>query len=119
MDREVLRNRGLLWKRQFAGNDGADGLATDEEGNVFITGFTDGSLFGPNQGDHDAWVKKYSPAGAVLWKRQLGTPGFDAGWLSQPTSKGGVYIAGATSGINRRRQPGRGRRVHCEVRPGP
>lgn len=90
----------LLWKRQpgTPKDEAAEGVATDEEGDVFITGRTSGSLAGPNQGSDDAWIKKYSPAGAVLWKRQIGTPSYDVTWGIATDGKGGVYIAGVTGG---------------------
>ena len=65
----------VLWKRQLgtADYDYAFGVATDAAGNVYLTGWTGGSLGGANRGRHDAWVAKYDAAGHVLWKRQLGT----------------------------------------------
>jgi hypothetical protein len=50
------------WKRQLgtADNDAAFGVATDGDGNVYLTGGTSGSLGGPNRGSFDAWVAKYS-----------------------------------------------------------
>ncbi|MEH1970981.1 MAG: SBBP repeat-containing protein [Nostoc sp.] len=41
------------------GNDLSLAAATDPSGNVFITGYTTGPLFGTNQSSTDAWVAKY------------------------------------------------------------
>lgn len=44
--------------------DVATGVAVDANGNIFITGFTSGSLGGNvNQGDYDAFVIKYDSSG--------------------------------------------------------
>jgi hypothetical protein len=52
----------LRWTRQLGTADGdwASGVATDGDGNVYITGSTMGSLGGPNQGYEDAWIAQYS-----------------------------------------------------------
>ena len=48
------------WRRQLGTEIGDDayGVATDAAGNVYLTGYTDGSLGGPNRGSGDAWVAK-------------------------------------------------------------
>jgi hypothetical protein len=91
----------LRWKRQLgtAALDVADGVAVDGDGNLYISGSTAGSLGGPFQGGFDAWVAKYSAAGALRWKRQLGTSGLDVAWASAAADgDGNVYIAGWTDG---------------------
>ena len=53
----------LLWKRELGTESSfvlAFGVATDTAGNVYLTGWTTGSLGGANRGDSDAWVAKYS-----------------------------------------------------------
>jgi len=67
--------------RQF-GTDHSDeawDVAVDELGNVYVTGHTYGDLDGPSQGDADAFVRKYSPRGELLWGYQGGTPAGDFG----------------------------------------
>jgi hypothetical protein len=51
-----------LWVQQLGTkeSDGASVVATDGNGNVYIAGGTAGSLGGPNHGETDAWVAKYS-----------------------------------------------------------
>jgi Beta-propeller repeat len=90
----------LRWKRQLgtAKGDGAFGVATDRDGNVYIAGDTDGSFGGPNQGVSDAWVAKYSATGALRWKRQLGTSLVDWATGVATDGDGNVYIAGQTGG---------------------
>jgi hypothetical protein len=76
------------WVRQLGKslNDISAGVATDGEGNVYITGYTSGSLGGANEGDYDAFVAKYSTDGTLLWKQQLGTSDRDFAWASRPTA---------------------------------
>jgi hypothetical protein len=57
--------------------DQSNGVSADGLGNVYISGFTGGSLVGPNAGESDAFVSKYDAAGALQWTRQLGTSGGD------------------------------------------
>ena len=40
--------------------------------NVIVTGYTNGSLFGTNQGSNDVFVVKYSTNGSQVWAKQFG-----------------------------------------------
>jgi hypothetical protein len=90
----------LLWIRQLGTSDGdaSFGIATDGAGNVYISGWTAGSLGGANQGGNDAFVAKYSPAGVLLWTRQLGTSVHDYSNSVATDGDGNVYISGYTYG---------------------
>jgi hypothetical protein len=97
----------LRWARQLGVSEtdpelvGAvtSGVATDGDGNVYIAGFTDGSLGGPHQGGYyNAWLVKYSTAGALRWKRQLGTSEGAIAYGVATDGDGNVYIAGGTGG---------------------
>ena len=50
------------WKRQLgtSDSDASSSVATDSNGNVYISGDTTGSLAGANQGSYDACVVKYT-----------------------------------------------------------
>jgi len=50
----------LLWTKQFGTgeSDSSSGLSVDGLGNVYATGSTNGSLFGPNAGQTDAFLVK-------------------------------------------------------------
>ena len=74
------------------------GAAAVHDGSVYVSGNTLGSLAGPNLGDFDAWVAKYSAAGTLLWKRQLGTAKTDGAHAVAADAGGNVYISGATAG---------------------
>jgi uncharacterized delta-60 repeat protein len=90
----------VLWKKQLgtSDDDSSYGVATDSQGNVFISGATGGALAGSNKGDSDAWVAKYSPEGTLLWTKQLGTSEYDSSWGVATDSQGNVFISGATGG---------------------
>ncbi|HEY9824140.1 MAG TPA: SBBP repeat-containing protein [Stenomitos sp.] len=90
----------LKWIKQLSGSgsDASSGVATDSNGNVFITGITEGSLGGTNMGLSDAWVAKFSPQGTLVWIKQLGTSWGDSSSGVATDSSGNVFITGFTGG---------------------
>lgn len=92
-------NRALVWKKQLgtSGNDQSNGVATDNQGNVYIFGETNGALGGTNRGSWDAWIAKYKSTGVLAWKKQLGTSSSDTFRSVAANNKGDVYILGKTS----------------------
>lgn len=50
-----------MWKKQLgtSNQDESYGVTVDSKGNVYISGRTEGSLGGANQGGQDAWITKY------------------------------------------------------------
>ncbi|MGZ6059329.1 MAG: SBBP repeat-containing protein, partial [Myxococcaceae bacterium] len=90
-----------LWARQLGtpGIDVATAVAADASGNVYVTGYTYGSLDGhPNQGSIDGFVLKYDPSGVKQWSVLLGTPGDDFGLGITVDASGSPYVVGRTSG---------------------
>jgi uncharacterized delta-60 repeat protein len=89
----------LVWKKQLGTsiNDTSYGVATDSKDNIYISGDTDGSLAGANQGSNDAWVAKYNSSGALVWKKQLGSSGGETSYGVATDSNSNVYISGDTS----------------------
>lgn len=53
----------LIWTHQAGtvANDGAAGVAVDGTGNVYLTGYTEGSLGGASAGGPDTFLAKYGP----------------------------------------------------------
>ncbi|HYJ11659.1 MAG TPA: SBBP repeat-containing protein, partial [Polyangiaceae bacterium] len=52
--------------------DSVNAVCIDDDDNVIAVGDTNGVLAGPNNsGALDGWARKLSPAGAVLWTRQI------------------------------------------------
>ncbi|MDO8532671.1 MAG: SBBP repeat-containing protein [Dehalococcoidia bacterium] len=94
--------QAVTWTSQFGTNqsDLAQGLAVDGTGNVFVVGFTEGTFFGQTSaGQFDAFVRKYDPAGAAVWTRQLGSSDVDFAQAVTVDAVGGVYVLGYTLGI--------------------
>ncbi len=96
------RNGNQVWIEQFGtGGDDAsyfDGIEVDSNDNIFLTGYTDSDLGGPNAGSYDAWVAKYDSDGKQLWLQQFGTPDYDVGITVTADSAGSLYVAGLTEG---------------------
>lgn len=90
----------VSWTRQLgtSSSDQSFSVATNSIGNVYISGLTQGSLGGANQGGVDAWVAKYSSNGALVWKKQLGTSNNDESFGVATDSNSNVYISGRTGG---------------------
>jgi hypothetical protein len=83
----------------------AYGVSIDSNNNVYITGFTQGSLDGQtNAGGNDAFLAKYDSAGTKLWTKVLGTVTTDSNSISEVAysvaidSNNNVYITGSTTG---------------------
>jgi hypothetical protein len=88
------------WIRQLGTSDEdyAYVAAPDGSGGVYVSGYTTGSLGGPNAGSADAWLAHYDSAGNQLWIRQLGTSVEDYASAAAPDGSGGVYVSGNTTG---------------------
>lgn len=88
------------WVRQLGttANDLGYGVAMSTDGDVYITGHTDGALDGTNQGGPDCSVVKYNSAGTQRWIRQLGTTGDDYAYGVAADPNGDAYVAGNTDG---------------------
>jgi Ca2+-binding RTX toxin-like protein len=57
-----------IWIKQLgtAQLDYATDVTIDNNGNVYVTGFTEGSLGGTNKGSVDTWIAKYDLAGNLV-----------------------------------------------------
>lgn len=90
-----------LWTAQFGtvAGDGANAVAVDGAGNVYIAGFTLGSLPGANAGNSggsDLFLIKYNAAGILQWVRQLGSAGADQARGVAVDGAGNIYVTGST-----------------------
>ncbi len=90
-----------VWFKQSSASetDEASGVSTDSSGNVFVTGYTEGSLLGnSNLGGRDAFVAKYDASGNQIWVKQFGTSTVDEAEGISTDSNGNVYVTGSTFG---------------------
>ena len=90
----------LRWTRQYgtSSSDIANGIATDANGNVYTTGYTDGALEGSNAGGWDAFIRSYDSNGRHRWTHQFGTSSDDFAWGIATDTIGNVYTTGNTRG---------------------
>jgi hypothetical protein len=90
----------ILWVRRYNGMvdslDVANGLALDDSGNVYVTGFSTGGGT-----SYDFITIKYNSVGDTLWVRKYDGPGsgFDIAWDIDVDPSGDVYVIGSTDGI--------------------
>ena len=75
-------------------------VTTDDKGDIFVVGYTEGSLDGNTlTGTRDFFVAKYDPSGVKQFTRQLGAVGaVTAGNEVATDPVGDVFIAGSTTG---------------------
>jgi hypothetical protein len=78
--------------------DEAQSVAVDNEGNVYVTGETEGSLFGNNLGGSDAFIVKYTAAGNEVVNTQMGTANNDETYGITVDANQNVYVVGQTQG---------------------
>ena len=72
-------------------------IVCDANGNIFITGYTEGSLDSQsNAGKDDIFIMKYDKDGNKLWTKQSGTSSFDKCYAIDKDTDGFIYIAGET-----------------------
>jgi len=90
----------IAWSYQLgtSAKDECRSVVTDASGNVYISGYTKGSLGGTNMGSWDAYLAKYDSAGNLLWTEQLGTTVDDTSSSMDLDTYGNVYITGSTLG---------------------
>lgn len=102
----------LIWNRGFgsAGDEDAQGLATDGSGNIYVSGsFTRNVDFGgviltatPSPFGNfipDIFVVKYGPSGTLLWIKQFGGNGSDFGHALR-VGGAGVFVATQINSTN-------------------
>ncbi|MFN3166756.1 MAG: SBBP repeat-containing protein [Phycisphaeraceae bacterium] len=81
-----------------ADDDGGE-VQVDAAGNVYVTGWSEGSLPGfTNAGGKDVFLAKYDPQGNEIWTRQFGSGLDDESFGLAVDAAGTVYVAGSTTG---------------------
>jgi hypothetical protein len=103
-------NGALQWARR-AGGTGLDqgaGIAVDDSGNIYVTGFFSGSaIFGQGQanqttltsaGDRDMFLAQYDSIGTLRWAKRSGGTGADRGFSIAVDGLGNSYVSGLFNG---------------------
>ncbi len=95
-----------LWPLQIgeSSEDFGQEVVVDDEGNVYVVGFTNGNLDPerprqtlPGNINHDILIIKFDSDGHELWRRQTGGRGDDLATSASLDEEGNLYIAGTTS----------------------
>ena len=73
-------------------------VATDPSGNIFVTGETQGNLFGTNAGGRDIFLVKFKSDGTQDWTKQFGTAADDIGHGVATDKDGNIFVTGETLG---------------------
>ncbi|MDJ1174874.1 SBBP repeat-containing protein [Roseofilum capinflatum] len=87
------------WQKQLGTAEYEEGhsLAIDSEDNIYITGNTQGSLGGENQGLQDIFITKLNPQGNELWKQQFGSISEDSASRLAIDQNDVIHLAGFTT----------------------
>ncbi len=94
-------NGNILWTDLIGSSesDNGYGIDTDDFGNVYVIGTTNGDLDGnTNQGGKDIFITKYDTNGNRIWTRQIGANDDDYGKSISVESSANFYITGTTYG---------------------
>ncbi|MCP4133234.1 MAG: hypothetical protein GY754_19860 [bacterium] len=92
---DSLGGRGIGQQLTNATRETVLGAGVDSEGNLYITGYTGGSLKSqPNQGGNDIFLVKYNPSLEYQWTRQIGTADNEGGYDLTVSPKDSIYISG-------------------------
>ncbi|HPS39858.1 MAG TPA: SBBP repeat-containing protein [Candidatus Cloacimonadota bacterium] len=94
-------NGNFLWARNFggSGDDYGRGIAVDQLGNVYVTGYFEGTgWFGSislvSSGWYDLCVIKLTTDGEVIWANRAGGPGSEWGYCVAVDEASNVYLTG-------------------------
>ena len=112
----------LLYGTYLGGVSGenANGIAVDDDGNAVVVGFTQTTSFPARNafpttnafqplfggGGRDAFLTRYSPAGAVIFSTYFGGTGFDQGYSVQYDNAGDIYVSGSKASRDFPTSPG-------------
>lgn len=89
-----------IWSGQSgtAQDDAFSAVLLASQGALVVGGTTSGDLFGANAGYDDIVLARYDTSGAVVWSKQIGSPGSDGLVAMCASAAGDLYVAGQTDG---------------------
>ncbi len=100
-----LPAQGFLWVRTSGGasDDSASACVRDSSGNIYTSGFFDGTLSIGNTnlmsyGGRDIFLAKHDSAGNFLWVRQAGGTNSDEGRGLSFSTSGYIFLTGSFEG---------------------
>jgi hypothetical protein len=90
-----------VWTRQFGGvsDDRVTSLATGWFGDLYVGGWTDGTISGESAGGRDGFVARYDSRGKRRWVNQFGTAGNDSTNDLVLAPNLSLYVTGSTTGL--------------------
>jgi hypothetical protein len=77
------------------------GISVDSDANVYVAGYTNGTLPGQvraHADNYESFLRKYDATGAEEWTHQFGSGGGDIPYGVAVASSGQVYVAGFVGG---------------------
>lgn len=95
----------FVWAKKMGGTGSDDGygITLDASGNVYVTGFFEGTAdFDPDvsnynlvsNGGYDIFTTKINSSGSMVWARNIGGVGYDYGKSIAVDASGFVYLTG-------------------------
>jgi len=91
--------RQWLIQKGTTGNEQSVDVVVDPEGNLIVSGITNGSMDGQTfHGDDDLFVSKFKNDGTWIWTRQIGTQKREYNGKLAVDSKGDILLIGSTFG---------------------
>jgi Ca2+-binding RTX toxin-like protein len=100
---KVDANGKIQWTQQFGSKDeGVDfawANAVDSKGNIYVTGWTTGTVGAQNFGSYDVWLTKFDTNGTQLWAKQIGSKGDDGQFQSDIVidAADNIFVSGYTN----------------------
>ncbi len=91
-------NIGWIQQKGTEYSDTVNSIALDSTGNIFLSGYTNGSLEGTSIGGSDLIMLKYDTTGVLQWTKQLGTTSTELSRAITTDSADKLYITGYTYG---------------------
>jgi len=92
---------GVRLTTTLVGSEGLEhvsGSTVDASGNFYLTGRTNGLLWGAVKGSNDAFVAKFGPDGTFAWISLLGGSNAEDGHSIATGADGSVFVGGGTLG---------------------